>query len=160
MTRAVDVATDGVRIPLARSAVVEVVDSVLRAEGVADALLSVTFVSDRRMAALNRTHLARTGATDVISFAFARARPGDPVIGDVYIAPGVARANAAAHAVPVREEIARLVVHGVLHALGFDHPEGPSRTASPMWRRQEELLRRVRTATARTKRRRRPARAA
>jgi probable rRNA maturation factor len=40
----------------------------------------------------------------------------------------------------VREEIARLVVHGTLHVLGYDHPEDESRTASPMWRRQERLL--------------------
>ena len=152
MTRAVDVATDGVRIPIARSAVAEIARTVLRAEGVADALLSVAFVPKKRIAALNRTHLGQNGPTDVISFGFSRARASDPVIGDVYIAPDVARANAAAHGVPVREEIARLVVHGVLHTLGFDHPEGPSRTRSPMWRRQEALLRRVLSVTARGKR--------
>jgi probable rRNA maturation factor len=43
----------------------------------------------------------------------------------------------------VREEIARLVVHGVLHALGHEHPEDEARTTSPMWRRQERLLDRL-----------------
>ena len=41
------------------------------------------------------------------------------------------------------EEIARLVVHGVLHTLGYDHPENEGREASDMWRRQERLLRRL-----------------
>jgi ssRNA-specific RNase YbeY (16S rRNA maturation enzyme) len=41
----------------------------------------------------------------------------------------------------VREETLRLVVHGVLHVLGYDHPAGESRYESPMWRRQERLLR-------------------
>jgi probable rRNA maturation factor len=159
MTRAVDVATDRVRVPLARSAVADIVRAVLRAERVPHALLSVTFVSDRRIAALNRAHLGRSGATDVIAFGFAQRRAADPVIGDVYIAPTVARSNAAAHGVSIREEIARLVVHGVLHVLGFDHPDGPERTASAMWRRQEQLLRRFGTARDR-KPRRRPARAA
>jgi probable rRNA maturation factor len=42
--------------------------------------------------------------------------------------------------VPVREEVARLVVHGTLHVLGREHPEDEGRTRSPMWRRQERLL--------------------
>jgi len=63
-----------------------------------------------------------------------------PVIGDIYIAPDVARANATRFGRGVREEFARLVVHGTLHVLGHDHPDGTERTASPMWRRQERLL--------------------
>jgi probable rRNA maturation factor len=45
------------------------------------------------------------------------------------------------HRVPIREEVTRLVVHGVLHVIGFDHPEGEERRASPMWRKQERLVR-------------------
>ena len=63
-----------------------------------------------------------------------------PIIGDIYIAPEVARAQAIAHGVGVREELARLAVHGTLHVLGHDHPEGNARMASPMWKRQEQLL--------------------
>lgn len=143
MNRGVDVAAEGVRVPLARARVADIVREVLRAEQVGNALLSITFVTARRMAALNRRHLGHAGGTDVISFGFARARAGDPVVGDIYIAPAVGRRNAAAHGVPVREEIVRLVVHGVLHVLGFDHPEGADRTASPMWTRQEQLVRRL-----------------
>ena len=61
----------------------------------------------------------------------------------MYISPEVARENAARHGCGLREEIARLVVHGVLHALGREHPEGDDRTASPMWARQEQLLARL-----------------
>jgi probable rRNA maturation factor len=143
MSASVDVSTDGVRIPLARERVAELALGVLRAERVKHALLSVAFVSDSRISALNRKHLHRTGATDVIAFGFERAGSDDPVIGDIYIAAGVARRNAAAHGIPVREELARLVVHGVLHTLGFDHPDGAQRVSSPMWRRQEELLRKA-----------------
>jgi rRNA maturation RNase YbeY len=121
----------------------EVAERVLRAEGITDALLSVAFVSDRRIAALNRRHLAHRGATDVISFGFAPARGATrgAVVGDIYISPAMARRNAAAHGSGVREELLRLVVHGVLHVLGHDHPEGEARYGSPMWRRQEHLLR-------------------
>ena len=87
-----------------------------------DAIVSVTFVSDRRMAALNWRHLQHRGATDVISFGFAPVTKGGALTGDVYIAPDVARRNALAHGAGIREELLRLVVHGVLHVLGYDHP--------------------------------------
>ena len=141
MSLAVDVATEGVRIPLARSRVAALAEGVLRREGVRDALLSIAFVTDRRIAALNREHLGHTGPTDVISFGFAPVDSARVVVGDVYIAPGVARRNAHEQRDSVREELSRLVVHGVLHVLGHDHPAGETRYGSPMWRRQERLLR-------------------
>ncbi|MHB0949253.1 MAG: rRNA maturation RNase YbeY [Gemmatimonadaceae bacterium] len=149
MSRHVDVALEGVRIPLARADAAAIAQGVLRAERVRDALLSITFVTNRRIAALNREHLGHAGATDVISFGFRRDAVGAPVIGDVYIAVGVARAAAAAHRIPVREELARLVVHGTLHVLGYDHPEGEERLASAMWARQERLLARLARAGGR-----------
>lgn len=141
MSLAVDVATEGVRIPVARGRVGALAEGVLRREGVRDALLSVAFVTDRRIAAINRRHLGHAGATDVISFGFAPVEAAGPVVGDVYIAPAVARRNAAEHGRGVREELLRLVVHGVLHVLGHDHPEDETRYSSPMWKRQERLLR-------------------
>ena len=140
MSLAVHVAAEGVRIAVSRQRVTELAEGVLRRERVKNALLSVTFVTDRHIAALNRTHLGHSGPTDVISFGFA-PEPRGAVVGDVYIAPGVARRNARAHQRGVREELMRLVVHGVLHVLGHDHPEDESRYESSMWKRQERLLR-------------------
>jgi rRNA maturation RNase YbeY len=91
------------------------------------------------MARLNRRHLGHAGPTDVISFGFAPS-PGEGLVGDVYICPDVARANARVAGCGVREELLRLVVHGTLHVLGWDHPVGRARESSPMWRRQEALL--------------------
>jgi rRNA maturation RNase YbeY len=141
VSRAVAVETDGVRIPVARDRVQRVAEHVLRAEHVRDALISIAFVTDRRIAELNVRHLGHRGSTDVISFGFAPVGKGGPVVGDVYIAPDVARRNARAHGQGVREELLRLVVHGVLHVLGHDHPEDDARYRSPMWWRQERLLR-------------------
>lgn len=142
VSRVVQVATDAVRIPVSRARVERVADSVLRAERVRDALVSITFVTDRAMARLNQRHLGHRGATDVISFGFAPAGHGATLTGDVYIAPDVARRNAVAHGAGVREELLRLVVHGVLHVTGHDHPVDEARYASPMWRKQERLLQR------------------
>jgi len=143
MSIIVDVAADGARSPLASARVKRVVTAVLRAEGVRDALVSIAFVSAREIARLNKRHLAHAGPTDVISFGLGAGKNGSaahPVIGDIYIAPDVARANAMRFARGVREELARLVIHGTLHILGHDHPNGTDRTTSPMWRRQERLL--------------------
>jgi probable rRNA maturation factor len=45
--------------------------------------------------------------------------------------------------VSAQEELLRLVVHGTLHVLGYDHPLGAARMTSPMWRRQERIVARV-----------------
>ena len=143
MSVAVDVAADGVRVPLSRDRVAALVRGVLAAEKVRHAMISVAFVTPRAMARLNQRHLRHAGPTDVISFGFAPTGATAPVVGDVYVCPDVARENARANGVGVREEIARLVVHGTLHVLGHDHPVNEDRTRSPMWRRQEQLVRRL-----------------
>jgi len=140
MSIAVAVSSDGARAAVAATRVSALANRVLRGEGVREALVSVTFVTDRHIARLNREHLGHAGPTDVISFAFAPARAGGAVIGDVYIAPAVARENARDHGVGVRDEIARLVVHGLLHVLGHDHPTDAGRSDSAMWRRQERYV--------------------
>ena len=141
-TLRVHVHADGVRLPVARAAVAELARGVLRAERVRAAELSFTFVAAPAMAALNRRHLGHRGPTDIITFELAPV-PGRPRAGDVYICPDVARENARRHGAGVREELARLVVHGTLHVLGHEHPEDEGRTRSPMWRRQEQLLARL-----------------
>ena len=141
MSHVVDVHAVGVRVPLARRQVAEISRMVLRAEKVRRARLSIAFVDNERITKLNREHLGHRGATDVISFALSDASEG--LVGDIYIAPDVARRNAAEQGSPVRDELRRLVVHGVLHVIGYDHPEGTGRYQSPMWMRQEQLVRRL-----------------
>lgn len=148
MSVAVDVAVDGVRVPLSRARVEAIARSVLRAERVRHALLSFAFVAAPAMTRLNARHLGHRRATDVIAFGFVRRTPGDPVVGDIYICPAVAAGHARRLGAGVREELARLVVHGTLHVLGYDHADDDSRTAGPMWRRQETLLRRALAASA------------
>ncbi len=149
MSLDVDVTTNGERLALSRTRLIEIAQHVLRGERVRNALVSVTMLDRRAIARLNATHLRHRGPTDVISFGFARATPGDPVIGDIYICPSVGRANAVARNEPVRRELTRLVVHGVLHILGYDHPENDERERSPMWRRQEKIVARLSSEGAR-----------
>jgi probable rRNA maturation factor len=128
---------NGRRLPLARALVRRVVETVLRAER-RRAHISVTFLGRDSMRRLNAEHKGRDRPTDVLAFAL--RGPAGEVMGDVYICPWVARQEARARGVPPREELIRLVVHGTLHALGREHPEGPGRTRSAMWRRQERYV--------------------
>jgi probable rRNA maturation factor len=116
----------------------QVVNWVLVAERVAEAEVSVALVSDAEIATLNRDYLSHDGPTDVISFPL--HPPGGTPLGDVYIGAEQAARQARECAVPEREEILRLVIHGTLHVLGWDHPEGVAREQGAMYVRQEELL--------------------
>ena len=128
---------------------------VLVGEGVAAGELTLAFVDEADMAELNAEHMGETYATDVLSFPLdaaealdgldAAAGPGGsdgadaPVLlGDVVVCPSVAAAQAAEHAGTYDDELALLIVHGVLHVLGHDHAE-PDDTAR-MQARERVLL--------------------
>lgn len=113
------------------------VAAVVAGERLAAAEASVTFLSAQRMRALNRRTFGRDRATDVIAFGM---RHDGRLVADVYVCPAVARREAKGREVTLREELTRLVVHGVLHAAGWDHPASGAREGSPMWRRQERYV--------------------
>jgi len=114
-----------------------VVEAVLKAER-REGLISVTFLGRDSMRRMNAAHKGRDRPTDVLSFPL--AVPAGRIVGDVYICSWVARREAKVRGIPLREELIRLVVHGTLHALGHDHPDGADRTRSAMWRRQERYV--------------------
>lgn len=114
------------------------------AEGAGDtagegAELSVTFLTAESMRALNRDYHGVDDLTDVLAFGLGE----DPLVGDIYISPDAAEASARELGLDPDEEILRLVIHGILHLLGHDHPEGEARYASPMFELQERLLARL-----------------
>ncbi len=128
---------NGRRLPLSRALVRRVVEAVLKAER-REGLVSVTFLGRDSMRRLNAAHKRHDHPTDVLTFAL--DGPIGQVVGDVYICPWVARREARTRGIPLRQELIRLVVHGTLHALGREHPEGPERVRSTMWRRQERYV--------------------
>ena len=131
-----DVSVGGRPRALPDRTVREVVEAVLSGEG-RSARVSVTFVGRDGMRRLNRDYKDRDAPTDVLAFPL--EGPGG-LVGDIYVCPWVARREAAARRVPVRQELIRLVIHGTLHVLGHDHPENGRRERSPMWRRQERYV--------------------
>jgi probable rRNA maturation factor len=132
-----EVVVTGRQLPLARALVRRVVGEVLRRER-REALVSVTFLGRDSMRRLNAEHKGHDQPTDVLTFTL-QGPPG-LIIGDVYICPWVAQREARARGIPLRQELIRLIVHGTLHMIGWDHSEGLDRTRSAMWRRQERYV--------------------
>ncbi len=131
-----EVAVGGRARALPERTVRQVVSAVLEGEQ-RSAAVSVTFLGRDAMRRLNAEHKGRDEPTDVIAFTL--PGPRGERVGDVYICPWVARREAAARGIPVREELIRLLVHGTLHVLGRDHPDA-GRESSAMWRRQERYV--------------------
>jgi probable rRNA maturation factor len=124
-----------------------------------DAEVSVVFVDEDTIADLNRRFLGGTGPTDVLAFPIdEEALPGgrhpdeggrgpgasdeadEPpiVLGDVLVCPAVAARQAPTHGQSLDDELALLVVHGVLHLLDYDHAEDDE--AARMQHRERQLL--------------------
>ena len=87
--------------------------------------LTLTFLDRSEMAELNAEYMGKDGATDVLSFPMDDVpMPGVPtLLGDIVVCPAVAVDQFATHAGTLDDELALLVVHGVLHVLGHDHVE-------------------------------------
>ncbi len=102
--------------------------------------LTLTFVDLAEITDLNVEHMGKTGPTDVLSFPMDDdPMPGVPtMLGDIVICPDVAASQFAEHAGTFNDEIALLVVHGVLHVMGHDHAEADD--ASVMRARELALL--------------------
>jgi probable rRNA maturation factor len=105
--------------------------------------LSIAIVELAEMTELNEQYRGKSGPTDVLSFGCddpcAVLGPEEPVtLGDVVIAPEVAEAQAAEYGHTVEEELNLLLVHGVLHLLGYDHEADED--ASAMQVRERAIL--------------------
>lgn len=138
-TSAADVRVTG-RAALPAATVRRIVRAVLAGER-RHAAVSVTFLGPLRMRALNRDHLGHDLPTDVLAFAL--AQPDGALVGDVYVCRAVAEREARRRGIALRQELVRLVVHGTLHVLGWDHPGDDARERSAMWKRQERYVARL-----------------
>ena len=95
---------------------------VLQTLGQKDCSLSVVFVNSSRMREINRLYRGRDVPTDVLSFRYAgETFEGKPFLGEIVISPEVAKKNAAARRIAFNMEIRTLVLHGILHLIGYDH---------------------------------------
>jgi len=127
--------------------------------------VSLIFADEPTIADLNQQFMGKDGPTDVLSFPIdgepeptgrvpdgGGSGPGEPplpeipqLIGDVVLCPAVAARNALEHEVAFDDEVALLIVHGILHLVGWDHAEDEE--AERMEARERELLSRHHRST-------------
>ena len=122
-----ELADGAVRAAVAASRHSALIDSGLSIE------ISVKFTGDDEVKALNASYRAKDRPTNVLSFpmfgaelldGLAMADGGEVLLGDIVLAEGVCRAEAAEKGIAAADHAAHLVVHGALHLLGYDHEQG------------------------------------
>ena len=120
-----------------------VAQKVLSASGCPDGELSVVIVDDREIQDLNREYLDRDRPTNVISFSMQEGEGGGihpDLLGDVVISADTAARDAAEAGIPYERELQFLLLHGILHLLGYDHERGTEEQARLMEERERELF--------------------
>lgn len=93
-------------------------DRILKLIGHNNASATIAFISDRKSRELNNTFRGVDGPTDVLSFP---SDDGGTNLGDVAVSIETARVQAKRNRLPLEQEIAQLILHGLLHLSGYDH---------------------------------------
>jgi len=107
-----------------------------------DSEISILFVDDAQIEGMNKEHLGRSGPTNVISFSMVEGDFGDinpHILGDVVISVETAKRQSMESQSSFEEMIDFLLIHGILHLMGYDH-EGPDAETHLMETKEEELL--------------------
>ena len=104
--------------------------------------LSILLVDDDEIQCLNREYLCRDRPTNVLAFAMREGEDqhlNPALLGDVVVSTETAKREALQRDVTFEEEMALLLVHGILHLLGYDHENDPA-AAAKMEAKEEEVL--------------------
>jgi probable rRNA maturation factor len=108
--------------------------------------LSVLFCDDQYIKKLNHQYLQKPFPTDVLSFPQEesyREGPDQYHAGDIVISVDTLEKNVDLFHVPYQEELARLIIHAILHLYGMDHQEDKHEMKNEMIQLQEQILRHI-----------------
>lgn len=120
----------------------KVIDKCLEMESVENAVFSIIFIDDAYMHELNKTYRGIDRSTDVLSFAYEDNETVEMeyrMLGEIFVSIPKMREQAKAYGHSETRELSFLVVHGILHLLGYDHTLG-EKEEKEMFRRQELVL--------------------
>jgi probable rRNA maturation factor len=118
------------------------VDGCLRRESAGRCEVHVLLTGDERIRKLNRDYLGLDRATDVLSFPDGGELPtGRRLLGQIVVSIDTARAQAGQAGLSESRELAELVLHGLLHLLGYDHSSDRGEMSRRELELREELLR-------------------
>jgi probable rRNA maturation factor len=126
-------------IKINRNAVIRFCDALQQSLDIQDRELSVVFVGLRTMQSLNKRYRNKNYATDVLSFSYREEYAESALLlGEIILAPEVAVNQAIRFGVPPELELRKLLVHGTLHLIGYDHETDTGQ----MIRMQHRIMRR------------------
>ena len=111
---------------------------ILEVLAITDSELSVLLTDDEEIRRLNRSFRGKDSPTDVLSFPINEMVGGRKILGDVVISVDTAKRQAEERGESLQLTLCRLLIHGVLHLLGYDHERSPEE--EEMFRRMEELI--------------------
>lgn len=108
-----------------------------------DFQVSLAFVSPSQIKRLNRDYRGQNRITDVLSFTFQKPSEAksDEVLGEILICYSQAKKNALADGASPRQEVYRLIIHGLLHLFGYEHQS--VKKAKQMFALQEQILKQI-----------------
>lgn len=120
----------------------KIIDKCLEMEKVKNAILTIIFIDDEKMHELNKTYRGIDRTTDVLSFAYEDNLTYDydfRMLGEIFVSIPKMKGQAIEYGHSETRELSFLVVHGILHLLGYDHTLG-KKEEEEMFRRQELVL--------------------
>lgn len=99
----------------------QVIQKTLKSLKINTAVLGLAFLPESKMAEKNKIYRRKKGPTDVLSFAYPKFKGVKILNGDILICPSYAARQAKQEGIVVKEELTRLLIHGLLHLAGHDH---------------------------------------
>ncbi|MBD3233803.1 MAG: rRNA maturation RNase YbeY [candidate division Zixibacteria bacterium] len=129
----VEVIFDDISYRIGKQEVNETLRVVLSRENKRGVTINIVFTDDKYMRGLNKNYLGEDRTTDVMSFNI-----DEEMLGEIYVSLPQARRQAQERGIPIKVEIKRLLIHGLLHLLGYDHASEEEKRL--MFAKQEHYL--------------------
>lgn len=117
-------------------------ENVLKGEGKKKFYLSIALIGRSRMKELNKKYLKRNYATDVLAFPETEKHPQINILGEVIVCPQVIKSNAKKFNFVFKKELCKVLIHGILHLLGYGH-EKSAKEAEKMERKENYYLKKM-----------------
>jgi probable rRNA maturation factor len=130
-------------IKIKRRKIRSTVSQILKILNYADKEISISFVDDENIRQINKQYLQRDRATNVISFSMLEGKCGNinpQILGDVIISVQTARKDAVKGRLSLEQEIDFLLIHGILHLLGYNHENTTKKETDRMRQKEKELF--------------------
>jgi len=131
------------RIKIDKNKIKNTLKIIMRRLDCADKEISVSFVDDETIRMLNKQYLGKNKPTNVLSFSMREDEYGDinpNVLGDIVVSVETAKKDAQGGGLTLAEEIDYLLIHGLLHLLGYNHEKTTQNKAREMKQKEKELF--------------------